>query len=191
MKKWFLYLGAFLAVLGLFVIIFPSFWVKLAVIIIGLAAIAYGIYNIKFIKNLIEDEKYNKSILIKSIVSIVAGVMAVLFPLAFGGAAWSIMIWVLIIYLLLSAVVGFYAVSLLKDTEVDRKRYILENVILLAIAIVLILISPKSLGAAIIRIIGILCMVAGGALIIYSLTSTKDVIIVSSNVEPDDSFDGE
>lgn len=191
MKKWFLYLGAFLAVLGLFVIIFPSFWIKLAVIIIGLAAITYGIYNIKFIKNLIEDEKYNKSILIKSIVSIVAGVMAVLFPLAFGGVAWSVMIWVLIIYLILSAAIGFYAASLLKETEVDRKRYILENVILLAIAIVLILISPKSLGAAIIRIIGILCMVAGGALIIYSLTSTKDVIIVSSNVEPDDSFDGE
>lgn len=191
MKKWFLYLGAFLAVLGLFVIIFPSFWVKLAVIIIGLAAIAYGIYNIKFIKNLIEDEKYNKSILIKSIVSIVAGVMAVLFPLAFGGAAWSVMIWVLIIYLVLSAAVGFYAASLLKETEVDRKRFILENVILLAIAVVLILISPKSLGAAIIRIIGVLCMVAGGALIIYSLTSTKDVIIVSSNVETDDSSDGE
>lgn len=191
MKKWFLYLGAFLAVLGLFVIIFPSFWVKLAVIIIGLAAIAYGIYNIKFIKNLIEDEKYNKSILIKSIVSIVAGVMAVLFPLAFGGAAWSVMIWVLIIFLVLSAAVGFYAASLLKETEVDRKRFILENVILLAIAVVLILISPKSLGAAIIRIIGVLCMVAGGALIIYSLTSTKDVIIVSSNVETDDSSDGE
>lgn len=191
MKKWFLYLGAFLAVLGLFVIIFPSFWVKLAVIIIGLAAIAYGIYNIKCIKNLIEDEKYKKSILIKSIISIVAGVMAVLFPLAFGGAAWSVMIWVLIIYLILSAAVGFYAASLLKETEVDRKRFILENVILLAIAVVLILISPKSLGAAIIRIIGVLCMVAGGALIIYSLTSTKDVIIVSSNVETDDSSDGE
>ena len=43
-----------------------------------------------------EDISYRRTILIKSIVSIVAGFMAVLFPLAIGGAAWAAMTWVLI-----------------------------------------------------------------------------------------------
>lgn len=190
MKKYFLYLGCLIAILGLFVVIFPAFWVKLVVFILGLAAIAYGIYNLKYTKNLYEDDKYKKSILIKSIVSIVAGVMAVLFPLAFGGTAWSIMVWVLIIYLILSAIVGFYAASLLKDSDIDRKRYVLENLALLAIAVVLILISPKTLGTAIVRIIGIAAILAGVILIICSL-NTKDNVIVSSVVKEDDESNAE
>ena len=129
MKRWYLFSGILAALLGLLVIIFPSFWIKLVVVIIGLAAIAYGIYCLKFTKALSDDIYYRRTILIKSIVSIIAGVMAVLFPLAIGGAAWTAMIWVLIIYLLASAAIGFYAAALLKDSGVERKRYIIENLL--------------------------------------------------------------
>lgn len=186
MKKWFLYVGILLAVLGLLVVIFPAFWVKLAVFILGLAAIAYGIYNLKFIKGLVEDEKYKNSIMIKSIISIVAGVLAVLFPLAFGGAAWTVMVWVLIFYLVISAVIGFYAASILKDSGIDRKRYFLENLALLGIAVILILISPKSLGTAIIRIIGFASIVAGAFSIVYYFTAKDDSQLVSAKVDEGD-----
>lgn len=176
MKRWYLYSGILAAVLGLLIIIFPAFWIKLVVIMLGLAAIAYGIYSLKFTKTVYDDSYYKKTILIKSIVSIVAGVMAVLFPLAIGGAAWSAMIWVLIIYLLLSAAAGFYAAALLKDSGVERKRYIIENLLLLATAVILILISPRSLGNAIIRLIGIIILVAGVVLIVFDVFSAKDEV---------------
>ena len=176
MKRWYLFSGILAALLGLLVIIFPSFWIKLVVVIIGLAAIGYGIYCLKFTKALSEDIYYRRTILIKSIVSIIAGVMAVLFPLAIGGAAWTAMIWVLIIYLLASAAIGFYAAALLKDSGVERKRYIIENLLLLAVAVVLILISPRALGNAIIRLIGIVVMVAGISLILFDLLTSKNEI---------------
>ena len=176
MKRWYLFSGILAALLGLLVIIFPSFWIKLVVVIIGLAAIAYGIYCLKFTKALSDDIYYRRTILIKSIVSIIAGVMAVLFPLAIGGAAWTAMIWVLIIYLLASAAIGFYAAALLKDSGVERKRYIIENLLLLAVAVVLILISPRALGNAIIRLIGIVVLVAGIALILFDVLTTKNEI---------------
>ena len=189
MKRWYLYSGILAAVLGLLIIIFPAFWIKLVVIMLGLAAIAYGIYSLKFTKTVYDDSYYKKTILIKSIVSIVAGVMAVLFPLAIGGAAWSAMIWVLIIYLLLSAAAGFYAAALLKDSGVERKRYIIENLLLLATAVILILISPRSLGNAIIRLIGIITLVAGVVLIVFDIFSSKDevkddVVEVKDEAEP-------
>ena len=176
MKRWYLFSGILAALLGLLVIIFPSFWIKLVVVIIGLAAIGYGIYCLKFTKALSEDIYYRRTILIKSIVSIIAGVMAVLFPLAIGGAAWTAMIWVLIIYLLASAAIGFYAAALLKDSGVERKRYIIENLLLLAVAVILILISPRALGNAIIRLIGIVVLVAGIALILFDVLTSKNEI---------------
>ena len=178
MKRWYLFSGILAAILGLLVIIFPSFWIKLVVVIIGLAAIGYGIYSLKFTKAISEDVSYRRTIIIKSIVSIIAGVMAVLFPLAIGGAAWTAMIWVLIIYLLASAAIGFYAAALLKDSGVERKRYIIENLLLLAVAVVLILISPRALGNAIIRMIGVVVLIAGVGLILFDIFSSKGKIEV-------------
>ena len=194
MKRWYLFSGILAALLGLLVIIFPSFWIKLVVVIIGLAAIAYGIYCLKFTKALSDDIYYRRTILIKSIVSIIAGVMAVLFPLAIGGAAWTAMIWVLIIYLLASAAIGFYAAALLKDSGVERKRYIIENLLLLAVAVILILISPRALGNAIIRLIGIVVLVAGIALILFDVLTSKNEItaeVVEVKEEAPDNHDGD
>lgn len=178
MKRWYLFSGILAALLGLLVIIFPAFWIKLVVVILGLAAIAYGIYSLKITKVISDELNYRRTILIKSIVSIVAGLMAVLFPLAIGGAAWTAMIWLLIFYLLISAAAGFYAAALLKDSGVERKRYIIENLLLLAAAVVLILISPRSLGNAIIRLIGIVVLVAGLALILFGVFSARGKVEV-------------
>ena len=194
MKRWYLYSGILAALLGLLVIIFPSFWIKLVVVIIGLSAIAYGIYCLKFTKEISDDVYYRRTILIKGIVSIIAGVMAVLFPLTIGGAAWTAMIWVLIIYLLASAAIGFYAAALLKDSGVERKRYIIENLLLLAVAVVLILISPRALGNAIIRLIGIVVLVAGISLILFDVLSSKNEIkaeVIEVKEETPDNHDGD
>ena len=178
MKRWYLFSGILAALLGLLVIIFPAFWIKLVVVILGLAAIAYGIYSLKITKVISDEINYRRTILIKSIVSIVAGLMAVLFPLAIGGAAWTAMIWLLVFYLLISAAAGFYAAALLKDSGVERKRYIIENLLLLACAVILILISPRSLGNAIIRLIGIVVLVAGVALILFDVFSARGEVEV-------------
>ncbi len=189
MKRWFLYEGILLAVLGLLLIIFPTFWVKLVVILLGIGSIGYGIYSLKYTKSLYKDTHYERSILIKSILSIAIGFLVVVFPLFFAKAAWTVMMWILIIYLIATAVLGFYAASLLKDTGIERKRYFIENIILLVIAIALILLSPEALGKVIIRIVGIASMVLGLGLVIYDLASKKDVTVVSEYVDTTDTTD--
>ncbi|MCR4630001.1 MAG: hypothetical protein K5786_00040 [Treponema sp.] len=185
MKRWYLYLGSLLALLGLMIIIFPAFWIKVVVILLGLGMIAYGIYSLKVTKALYDDSTFVTTILVKSIASIVIGALSVIFPLAFSGTVWTVMIWILIISLILSAIAGFYSAALLKDTGIDRKNYFLENLFLLIAALVLILISPKQLGIAIVRIIGVAVMVIGGALIAVDLTSKKDTITVDAEVKDD------
>ena len=185
MKKWNMYYGIIMALVGLLVIIFPAFWVKVVVILLGLAAVAYGIYGLKYNKSIFENTMYERTILIKSIASIMIGVMAILFPLAIGNAAWTAMIWVLIIYLILAAIMGFYAAALLKESGIERKRYFIENLSLLAVAVILILISPKALGTAILRIIGVAAMIAGAGIILFEIFSKKKEIVIEATVEDD------
>ena len=142
--------------------------------------IAYGIYSLKVTKSLYDDSHFVTTIMVKSIAGIVIGLLSVVFPLAFSGTVWTVMIWILIISLILSAIAGFYTAALLKDTGIDRKNYFLENLFLLIAALELFLISPKQLGIAIVRIIGVAVMVIGGALIAVDVTSKKSEIPVSA-----------
>lgn len=180
MKNWNLFTGIGLAVLGLLVLIFPTFWFKVVVILLGLSAIAYGIYCLKFTRPIFKNSAYEVSILVKSIISMIVGVSAVIFPLAIGNTVWTIMIWILIGDLIVSAVLGFYAAALLKDSGVNRKKYFIENLGLLAVAIFLIVLSPKSLANAIFRIVGIVAIVAGVIIILIEILSRKNTVVVEA-----------
>ena len=107
MKRYYLYEGILAAIAGLLLIIFPEFWIRFIVTVLGLSAIAYGVYNLKYEKALFADTTYEHTILIRSIVSIVIGVMVTIFPLTLAKAAWNAMRIILIIYLILSATAGF------------------------------------------------------------------------------------
>ena len=178
MKKMDWLFGAIVALMGLLLIIMPKFWICAIVVLIGLALIGYGAYNLKITRVLYDNINYKKSILIKGIANILIGVFAILFPMAFGNSVWTAMVYLLAIYLVISAGLGFYSVTLLKNSGIERKKYVWENLVLLLIAIVLFIISPNKLGLAIVRIIGILVMIVGGILALLGVKSAKEIIIV-------------
>lgn len=170
MKKWNIWSGSLLTVLGLLVIIFPKFWSRVIVISLGIGAIVYGIYNLKITKALSNNSNYNKTILIRGIASIVIGVVVIVCPF-FMESLWKVMVWVLIIYLIISSCLGFYSAALLKDTGIDRKKYVFENIGLLVLAIVLILITPENLRNMLLIIAGIIAMVVGVVIIVFAVIS--------------------
>ena len=94
----------------------------------------------------------------------------------------AVMIWVLVGYLIVSAILGFYAAALLKDSKVNRKKYFLENLGLLAIAVFLIILTPNALAKVIFRIVGIIAIVAGAIIILVEIISSKKTVVV----KPDD-----
>lgn len=171
--NWVFFIG--MVILGLLVLVFPKFWINLVVFVIGLGAIAYGIYNLVYTRRIFQDSMYETVILIKSIFSIVVGIISVFLPLAVADVMLRTMIYVLIVYLLLSAIIGFYSVSLLKNTEIDRKHYVFENLCLVIIAILLILISPEKLGIFIIRVIGFAALAFGIFMITMQFLMNKTV----------------
>ncbi len=176
MKNYNLAIFGGISLLGLLVLIFPTFWINLVVFIVGLGAVAYGLYNLLVTKRVFQDSMYETVILVKSVFSIVIGAISVILPLAVADAMWKTMIYVLIVYLLLAAIIGFYSVSLLKSTEIDRKRFVLENLSLLLLAVALIIISPERLGIFIVRLIGLAAFILGIFMITITLMSQKNVV---------------
>lgn len=193
MKKTNWLLGGGLALIGLLVLIFPAACVKIVSILLGLAAIAYGIYSLINAKNLFPEQSFFRtSFFVKSILSILLGILTAVLPLI--ATAWKVMIYIFAIYLILQSCFGFYTVSILKDSIEDRKHYIFENLSVLLAGVLLILISPQTLGMVIIRIIGIATLLVGLAFlaiqIINTLQTKKNEIDISEEdvkVEDDNS----
>lgn len=162
MKKMNWILGAVLSVVGLLILIFPAACVKMIAVLLGLTAVAYGIYTLVESKKLFENFSFFKTAtFIKSICSIVIGILTVILPLTIATTAWKIIVYVFAIFLILAAAFGFYSASVLKEKIVDRKRANLENFSLLLGGVLLILISPEKLGHVIISIVGILILLIG------------------------------
>ena len=172
--NWVFFAG--MALLGLLVLVFPKFWINLVVFVIGLGSIAYGIYNLVYTRRIFQDSMYETTILVKSIFSIVVGIISVFLPLFVADIMIRSMIYVLIVYLLLAAIIGFYSVTLLKNTEIDRKQYILENLCLVFVAVLLILVSPEKLGIFIVRVIGFAALVFGLFMLSVQFLFNKNVI---------------
>ena len=163
MKKWNFVIAGLLVVLGILIIAFPAFFV----ILLGAGAIAYGIYNILYTKKMFEDTSFGTIILIRCILSIVIGILAIFFPMAIGKTAWNIMIYVLGIYLIFVAGLGFYSMYSMNNKEVDIKNFLYENLGLLAVSIVLFL-MPGFFGSVFKVILGILAILSGVGLALYT-----------------------
>lgn len=180
--------GALLVVCGILIVAIPQFWIKFFVVIFGLCSIAYGIYEFIQIKDISEDaKKYKTSVLIKAAVSIVFGIFSVVVPLSVATAAWKIVVYFFAAGLIAVSALGFYSVSQLHENSPKRKQYILENLALLAVAIVLFLISPEKLGTTIIRVVGICALVAGliwiAITVISGNTSSKDIVVEAETAD--------
>lgn len=173
--------GALLIILGILIIVFPAFWVKLFVVVFGICSIAYGIYTLLQLKNL-ESSQYKTMSIVKGLVNILFGILSVIIPIAVAKATWKVIVYIFAVELILSSGVGFYLTSIVALDGENRKRAIFENAFMLLAAIILFLISPEKLGNVIIRIIGVCTILVGIVFIVIRLTSKKDIVVTDAEV---------
>lgn len=176
-----------LIIVGILIIASPESCVKFVSVILGLGAVVYGIYSLIESRKIFEDQSfYKKSNLVKSCVTILLGLLTVIFPMAVATSGWKIMVYIFAVYLILASAFGFYTISMLKDVISDRKRFNLENFTVLAAGVLLLLINPQKLGGIIIVIIGIVALVVGLLLLLIQIISfvknRKNIIVADAKV---------
>ena len=175
-------------VIGLLFLIIPKQCIRIIVILLGVSSICNGIYNIVKIRNLVQDPEFQILILIRGLISIIIGLLAILLPLIFAGALWTVAIYMLAIYLLATAFMELFATVKMKNAGIVTKPYITEIVFSLVIGVLLFFIPPNVFGSVIMRIIGAIIIVFGAAYLAV-MFKNKPLVVYSEEV-PDDPNEG-
>lgn len=191
-------LGGILAVIGLLMIINPGACINAVVVLVGLTAVVIGGYNLFYTYKNCTVSQAKKMILIKSIVSIVIGLIAVISPFALVktvASIWKIISIVLGVYLILFAAAGIYSgIKYKSENPEDFKKNLTEGIICVLIAILLFIIPVGAVGLTIVKALGVIGIIVGAVLILVEVgiarrttVATKDDVTIVDDEEAADS----
>ena len=181
MRKTYVGLSILLFLVGLVMVFSPEGWIKACVIIIGFSILLNGFYNIIKMRVLLLNPFFQKAIVVRGILSILVGLLAVLLPLLVAKLVFSVLLYGLAIYLFIASVIQGYALYKIKDAGYSIAPYLYEIVFSIVLALVFIFI-PTEVGKSIVRIFGIIVSLAAIGFIIYEWKS-KPYIIQAESVE--------
>jgi uncharacterized membrane protein HdeD (DUF308 family) len=181
MNKTGLSTGILLVVVGLMMLVAPAQFVKVAVIVLGIASVVNGFINLVTVRTLIPDPYFRLDVAVRGWSSIIVGILAVALPLAFAETVWTVMVYILGIYLLLSAGMEIFAVIKLRSEHIATKLYVWEIAASVVIAVVLF-IMPAAVGLAVVQIGGGLLVCAGAAVLVYTVRS-RPIVVNPDSVE--------
>lgn len=183
MRKTYIGIGVLAIIIGLMMLIVPHQCIKAIVIILGVFSVANGVYNLFAIRRLIADSDFAITITIRGIISIIVGLLAILLPLIFAGVIWTIMVYILAFYLLISSGMEIYGAIKMKKVGINTKPYIAEIIGSIIIALILLII-PVEIGTLIVRLLGIAIMIVGIGLLFFE-TRNKTLIVYAEEVPND------
>lgn len=166
MSKSYLGMGLLSMVAGFFMVFSPDSWTKIVVILLGLAAIVNGFFNLFYVRRVFDDSYFRRSVIIRGLLSLVVGLVAVILPLALAAAVWTAMVYLLAAYLLVSALLELFATIRLGASDVNSKPYYGEIIGSIILAVVLFII-PAQVGILLVQICGGLLVLAGLGLIFW------------------------
>lgn len=175
MNKSELTIGILLTAISLMMIVAPAQCIKVVVVLLGVEAVVNGGYGLVKLRSLLVDNTFQMVVLVRSAVSIIIGLLAIILPMALAQTVWTALLYMLAFYLLVSAGLELYAVAKMRDTDIERKNYIVEIVVSLALAAVLF-IMPRKVGEVLVRLLGVFLLVIAIAYLAYQ-SKTKHIIV--------------
>ncbi|MDD4082880.1 MAG: DUF308 domain-containing protein [Sphaerochaetaceae bacterium] len=160
-------------IIGSLIVVFIGFllikyslnFMQIIVLIGGIFAVVHGLSELFSSDKLsfLEDErkiKINKGLKIESFISIVLGLFAIIFNLAFAKGVWVISAYTIGIYLVFEAVVKLRMVFAFRKYEYNSKGGLIEALLDLFFAI-LLFIAPQKIGESFMKLVGWIIVIAG------------------------------
>ena len=183
--------GALVAVIGLIMLIAPEATIRVVVVLLGATAVINGIYDIMKVRSLSRDSSYRVTVMVHSLLSIAVGLLAVFLPFSFfemANAIFHVMLYVLAIYLLVAAVLEFFIAIKLRSAGLPSNAFLWEAVACVIIAVFLFIL-PHNFAVWIVRILGLLMMLAGSCYAVYAARNRSVVLepeVIRDATEADD-----
>ena len=148
-------------VAGILMIVSPEVFFKMGVIILGIAAAIDGLFVLVTTRHLIIDPHFRLMMTIRGILSLVIGVLAVIFPLFIATSFIKIVAWGFGGYLIVSACFQCYGITMLYRNGIMIRQSVIEVIVSLISAAVLFIIPVNTTMLIIFRILGVLLVLSG------------------------------
>lgn len=158
--------GIIFTITGLIMLFAPQGFIGAVVISLGVAAFVSGLYTFTRFRTELDDPVFRRTLTVRAVLGMGIGVLAIVLPLVLAGTVWIITAYILAAHLIVSAVLEIYAVTRMKESGIDTTGYLYEAIASIGIALILI-IFPGSTGIFLVRIAGVLVVLAGVACILH------------------------
>ena len=135
-------LGVLVALAGLVMLIAPKESISFVIILLGASAVLNGLYDIITTRTFSPIAIFKRTALIRGCASILIGILAICFPLAFGETLFNIMRYVMAIYMIFAVIAELILVFNLPKDSLLKKRFFFEALGYAAVCVVLFLLSP-------------------------------------------------
>ncbi len=175
-------------VLGLVIVIAPAQIFSLLIFVLGTAAIVFGLYDLLKVRPLVQDKQYRLTVMIRGLVSVLIGLLAIILRAKLGESVVAVMKTVIGIYLIICAVADFYIWFKFKkiadevDIPLPKKAALIKALVSLAVAILLFVMDSNEIIAIIMRLMGGIFMIAGIGFLIYSFKN-KTIVVEPESVK--------
>lgn len=181
------------ALFGLVLVISPADSIRIIIMLAGAFLFCNGLFSLLSVRKLIQDPSFNTVILIRGILAIVFGLLAICLPLVLAKTVIKIILYVVASFLLVHAVSDIYVAYKLHKEEKPYSKFSGEAIGSLICPIILFLL-PADFGLIILRIIGIILLIAGSAFAWYEwkhrpLTGEAEMLPSNDEVPAGDSAD--
>lgn len=175
MDKTKLIAGLLTAVCGIGILLHPGATEGIIVFVLGLGTVISGVYDLLYIHRMLADSVPRRIALIRSIVSIVVGAIAIFFPLQTADTMLTIYFFMMGIYLLLFAIAQLYIGTVVRKEGRSPRAFWAGAAASFIFASLLFLI-PGRFGLILIKFVGILLLAYGIAMVAFAWKNRAIVV---------------
>lgn len=159
--KWILFGSILMILLALVMLIAPERFIGVFWVLVGIAVVLEGFVTLFSVRPEVADPRIRRVLLLRALLAIVVGLVAVFLPMLVAGVSWTVMLYVLAIEMIASAVMEFLVARNLRALGLPAREYVIEAILLIALAVILFM-FPLQIGIVFIRIAGVVVIIAGG-----------------------------
>ncbi len=165
-------MGVVLMVLGIIMLFQQESFVKVFISLLGLFLIGSGLLSVFNLKRFAVGPRTKVANIIKALLTIVLGLVAVIVPLTTAYTSWNVLLYSIGAVLAFSALISFMDALLLKHSSVSVSSLLFDGVFSVVVAVLLFL-FPQEIGTLLLKLVGALLIVSGLLMVLWAQKINK------------------
>lgn len=164
--------GIAAAVFGGFIFFRTQDFSMILAICLGVYAFVTGLTSLVMAVSGDYENRVRNVFLVRGIINVIIGLLAVLLPLAAVRITWIIILYVLAAQLFISAILQIYSAQAMKRKGKSINRTLVSSAVSIGLALVIIL-MPQETGDLVLRVFAVIVFFTGVSLIVFGINGVR------------------